>query len=175
MPDASLNLRYGAEAFALFAIAWGVMKWVGRNARAARGDGDSEPMKIGFGLTDGAAAHAADALRARGLVSNDQLAAMSARERAMLLATVAERIGAPEEKAAQAARAARAARPVAEAPSVGRRVHCPACGEALDRAHLIRHGEVECRGCRRELSGHVQRGRLTLIVEDEAELRQAAR
>ena len=164
MSSTPLDLRYGAEALALVCIAWGVIKWVGRNVRESQGE--TAAPRDPIGLSEGVARQATEALRVRGLVSSQSLAGMSERERAFMLSMVAAQIGEPSATASSDERSR--TRQIADAP-VGRRVHCPACGEALDRAQLVRLGEVECRGCASVLRGHVQRGRLTLVVEDERE------
>jgi len=48
-------------------------------------------------------------------------------------------------------------------------VHCPGCGVPLDRDALQRVGRTSCPRCKRPVTAHIQRGRLTVIVDETPE------
>ena len=131
---------------------------------------------------------AADALVRQGLVSTEDLARMTPRERGFLAAaagrrldTTAERNRTPQAtpKSSEAVGPAASARTPAPSPRLhlitpsrpplGMSVHCPGCGIALDREALQRYGTTTCPRCKRPISAHIQRGRLTVIVEETPE------
>ena len=51
-------------------------------------------------------------------------------------------------------------------PPLGMAVHCPGCGVPLDRDALQRVGATNCPRCKRPVTAHIQRGRLTVIIEE---------
>ena len=186
-----MNLTYGGLALALAGVAFALIKRVGRNLRslisqAPRNDSGIGPL----------AAHdpAADSrtLVDRGIVSTADLQAMTPREREFLLASARVQAGAPDGGrppratpahgaggviAGGSAAAARRAAPTPtrlhlitpSRPPLGVAVHCPSCGGPLDREALQRFGVTACQRCKRPISAHIQRGRLTVIVEETPE------
>ena len=192
----AINLKYGAEAFALIGIAYGLIKWVGRSLRSLVSDTSLESARL-EALTASAPGAAADALVRQGLVSAEDLSGMSQREREFLAATAGPHLAAsaartggrrptprspgavPGPTGAMSGRAP-ASSPrlhliTPSRPPLGVAVHCPGCGAALDREALQRFGATTCSRCRRPVSAHIQRGRLTVIIEetpDEAEHRR---
>ena len=160
-----MDLRYGAEALGLLFIAIALMKWVARNVRSQISEsGASADAGIIDGFGEAASLRAAGALQQRGLVTSAQLAAMSPRERLLLLTSVRHLSvtgdGAPA-PGAKSERAEPAERPLLSA------VHCPACGTALDRQEIVALGASRCAGCGPRVSARVQRRRLLVAVDDE--------
>ena len=169
-----LNLKYGAEAIALLGIAYGLIKWIGRSVRSLGSDPALEGSRL-TGLDATTAAAAAKALTLRGVVSPEDLAKMTPREREFLLANSAAPLGAVRPGAPATSPRPRPATPshlrliTPSRPPLGMAVHCPSCGAALDRDALQRFGTTACAKCRRPVSAHVQRGRITVIVEETPE------
>jgi hypothetical protein len=191
------SFKYGAEAFALMGIAYGLIKWVGRTLRSLISDSALESSRVDA-LAASVPAAAADSLVRQGLVSAKDLAGMSPRERQFLVTTALPQV----DDAASRGRPRRAtpisassvgsgpAAPLQRAPSptpprlhlitpsrppLGLAVHCPGCGLPLDREALQKFGATTCTRCKRPVTAHIQRGRLTVIVEetlDEAEHRR---
>ena len=186
-----MNLTYGALALGLAGIAFALIKWVGRNLRSLISQVPRNDSGIGT-----LAAHLPTAdsktLVDRGLVSAGDLQAMTPREREFLLAsarvpTSASDGGRPPRAtpahsaggviAGGSAPAARRAAPTPtrlhlitpSRPPLGVAVHCPSCGGPLDREALQRFGVTACQRCKRPVSAHIQRGRLTVIVEETPE------
>ena len=187
----AVNLTYGALALGLAGVAFALIKWAGRDLRslissASRNDSGIETL----------AAHrpAAESktLIDRGIVSAEALHAMTPREREFLLASArlqasASDGGRPPRAtpahgaggviAGGSAPAARRAAPTPtrlhlitpSRPPLGVAVHCPSCGGPLDREALQRFGATTCQRCKRPISAHIQRGRLTVIVEETPE------
>ena len=132
-------------------------------------------------------AAAADALVRQGIVSAVDLARMTPREREFFAAAAGRRFDAATDPnkaqatptSSEAAAAAASARSPAATPRLhlitpsrpplGMSVHCPGCGIALDREGLQRHGTTTCPRCKRPIAAHIQRGRLTVIVEETPE------
>ena len=83
----AVNFKYGAEAFAMAGIAYGLIKWVGRNARSLLSDARREEGRIAALAAD-IPAIAGDALVRRGIVSADDFQRMTPRERGFLLASM---------------------------------------------------------------------------------------
>jgi hypothetical protein len=129
-----------------------------------------------------------DALDRQGLVSADDLAKMSPREREFLVAaaghrtdsaTTSGRARQATPKATDVVTPAAAGRQPSASPrlhlitpsrpALGITVHCPGCGIAVDREALQRYGATTCPRCKRPISAHIQRGRLTVIVEETPE------
>ncbi len=186
-----MNLTYGVLAFTLAGVAFALIKRVGRNLRSLISQAPRSDSGIGT-----LAAHlpAADSktLVERGIVSASDLQAMTPREREFLLASA--RVQASASDGGRAPRAtpahsaggviaggpAPAARRAAPTPTrlhlitpsrppLGVAVHCPSCGGPLDREALQRFGVTACQRCKRPISAHIQRGRLTVIVEETPE------
>jgi hypothetical protein len=186
----AVNLKYGAEAFALIGIAYGLIKWVGRNLRSLVSDSSLESARI-EALAASRPEAAADALVRQGIESAEQLSGMTQRERNFLMATAGPQLDAASGRAggrratpvssgvvsaSGGASGARAAVPsprlhliTPSRPPLGVAVHCPCCGVALDREALQRFGATTCPRCKRPVSAHIQRGRLTVIIEETAE------
>jgi hypothetical protein len=187
----AVNLTYGALAVGLAGVAFALIKWVGRNLRSLISDAPRTASGI-----DTLAAHrsAADSktLVDRGIVSVEALQAMTPREREFLLASARVQTsasdGARPPRATPAhsvggvipggsTPAARRAAPTPtrlhlitpSRPPLGGSVHCPSCGGPLDREALQRFGATTCQRCKRPISAHIQRGRLTVIVEETPE------
>ena len=192
------SFKYGAEAIALIGIAWGLIKWVGRTLRSLISDSTLEASRVDA-LAASMPAAAGDSLVRQGIVSAEDLSGMSPRERQFLIATAV-----PQVDGAAARGRSRRATPISSAPvgggpaapgggrsamptpprlhlitpsrpPLGLAVHCPGCGAALDRDALQKFGATTCTRCKRPVSAHIQRGRLTVIVEetlDEAEHRR---
>jgi hypothetical protein len=202
----AVSFKYGAEALALLGVAYGLIKWVGRSLRSQISDVPLEETRLQAlsAATGGERVRApgpgADMLVRQGIVSAAQLAGMTPRERAFLVATAApqmnatRRPGAPGQQSPPAsanppsptgAGRPRSPTPVSAGrptppsprlhlitpsrPPLGVAVHCPACGAVLDRDALQRFGETKCERCRRPVSAHIQRGRLTVIIEETPE------
>ena len=183
----AVSFKYGAEAFAMVGIAYGLIKWVGRSVRSFVSDSRVEEAHM-EALAASIPAAAADALVRQGIVSPVDLARMTPRERGFFATAAGRRIDAATDrnKAQQAtptsseadAAAASARRPAAtprlhlitpSRPPLGMSVHCPGCGIALDREGLQRYGTTTCPRCKRPIAAHIQRGRLTVIVEETPE------
>lgn len=191
------SLKYGAEAFALMGIAYGLIKWVGRTLRSLISDSPLESTRVDA-LAATVPAAAGDSLVRQGLVSAEDLSGMSPRERQFLITTALPQVdgvagrgrsrrATPISSApAPGAPSATGARPPSltpprlhlitpSRPPLGLAVHCPGCGIPLDRDALQKFGATTCPRCKRPVSAHIQRGRLTVIVEetlDEAEHRR---
>jgi hypothetical protein len=187
----AVNLTYGALALALAGVAFALIKRVGRNLRSLISQAPRNGSGIGM-----LAAHtpAADSktLVDRGIVSANDLQAMTPREREFLLASAGAKASASDSGrppratpahsaggviAGGSAAAARRAAPTPtrlhlitpSRPPLGVAVHCPSCGGPLDREALQRFGATACQRCKRPVSAHIQRGRLTVIVEETPE------
>lgn len=184
----AVSYKYGAEVLALLGIAFGLIKWVGRTLRSLISDAPLEAARL-EALTTQTPAAAADALVRQGIVSADQLAAMTPREREFLIATTGTHLDAAAQRGL-----GRRVTPVSTAvvgsgginrplsvtsprlhlitpsrPPLGVVVHCPGCGVPLDREALQRFGETTCTRCKRSVSAHIQRGRLTVIIDETAD------
>ena len=185
-----VSFKYGAEALALIGIAYGLIKWVGRSLRSLASDSPRERTRLEALAASAAPAAAADMLVRQGLVSAEQLEKMTPRERAFLLAAANRQLGTTSRAAGGAPASPRPAggmmtpaqaRPVASPssprlhlitpsrPPLGVAVHCPGCGAALDRDALQRYGTTSCGRCKRPVSAHLQKGRLTVIIEETTE------
>jgi hypothetical protein len=188
----AVNFKYGAEAFALAGIAFGLIKWVGRTLRSRISDAPRTDTRL-EALSTHIPAAAADALVRQGIVSAEDLQAMSPREREFLIASARVRASASAEGGSAhratpahgaggvmpggAAPLGRRAAPTPtrlhlitpSRPPLGVAVHCPGCGVVLDRDALQRFGATTCPRCKRPISAHIQRGRLTVIVEETPE------
>lgn len=192
----AVSFKYGGEALALLGIAYGLVKWVGRNLRSLISDAPREAARL-EGMTAHTPVAAADALVSQGIVSADDLAGMTPREREFLIATAGRHVdgGANRGRAPRATPSAPSpivgafgtgGRPRSASsprlhlitpsrPPLGVTVHCPGCGAPLDREALQKFGETTCPRCKRAVSAHIQRGRLTVIIDetaDEAEHRR---
>jgi len=183
-----VSFKYGAEALALVGIAYGLIKWVGRSLRSVVSDTSQEQHRLeALGASNTAVA--ADMLVRQGIVSREQLADMTPRERGFLIATADRQLKGAARLAGDPPPARRTpAQPHPALPAsprlhlitpsrlpLGVAVHCPGCGTPLDREALQRHGSTTCSRCKRPVSAHIQRGRVTVIVEettDEAEYRR---
>lgn len=179
----AVSFKYGAEAFAMVGIAYGLIKWVGRNVRSLVSDSRVEEAQM-EALAASMPSAAADALVRQGLVSPADLARMTPRER-VFLAAAGRRLDAAAERKPQATPRSTEAVPAAASarnaatprlhlitpsrPPLGITVHCPGCGIAVDREALQRMGSTTCPRCKRPISAHIQRGRLTVIVEETPE------
>jgi len=184
----AVSFKYGAEAFAMAGIAYGLIKWVGRNVRSLVSDSRAEEAHV-EALAASMPSAAADALVRQGIVSAEDLASMTPRERGFLAAAAGRKVDAAADrnrtrpatpKASEAISSAASARGQAAAPPrlhlitpsrppLGISVHCPGCGIAVDREALQRFGTTTCPRCKRPISAHIQRGRLTVIVEETPE------
>jgi hypothetical protein len=183
----AVSFKYGAEAFAMAGIAYGLIKWVGRNLRSLVSDSTVESARI-EALAASMPAAAADALVRQGIVSAEDLARMTPREREFLVATAGRQVdpGADRNRPRQATpksseaigTGASSRSPSAtprlhlitpSRPPLGISVHCPGCGTAVDRDALQRFGTATCPRCKRPISAHIQRGRLTVIVDETPE------
>lgn len=187
-----VSFKYGAEALALLGFAYGLIKWVGRSLRSLASDTPREQNRL-EALAASAPVAAADMLVRQGLVSADQLEKMTPRERAFLLAAASRQLGTTSRAAGGAPASPRPAggmmtpaqtRAVSSPsspssprlhlitpsrPPLGVAVHCPGCGAPLDREALQRYGTTTCGRCKRPVSAHLQKGRLTVIIEETAE------
>ena len=182
----AVSFKYGAEAFAMVGIAYGLIKWVGRNVRSLVSDSRVEEAHM-EALAASMPSAAADALVRQGLVSPADLARMTPRER-VFLAAAGRRLDAAAERNRPPQATPRSTEVIGSAagsrtppatprlhlitpsrPPLGMSVHCPGCGIALDREALQRMGSTTCPRCKRPISAHIQRGRLTVIVEETLE------
>jgi len=183
----AVSFKYGAEAFAMVGIAYGLIKWVGRNVRSLVSDSRAEEAHM-EALAASMPAAAAHALVRQGIVSADDLARMTPRERGFFAAAAGRRMDPatdrnraqqPTPRSSEAIGSAASARNPAATPRLhlitpsrpplGMSVHCPGCGIALDREALQRFGTTTCPRCKRPISAHIQRGRLTVIVAETPE------
>lgn len=182
----AVSFKYGAEAFAMAGIAYALIKWVGRNLRSLVSDSRVEEAHI-EALAASMPSAAADALVRQGIVSAEDLARMTPREREFLAAAAGRKVDAADRnrshqatpRSSEAIGSAMSARSSAAAPrlhlitpsrpALGISVHCPGCGIAVDREALQRYGTTTCPRCKRPISAHIQRGRLTVIVEETPE------
>ena len=184
------SLKYGAEAMALMGIAYSLIKWVGRTLRSLISDAPRESNRVDVSRAHAPKA-AADALVRQGVVSAAELDRMTPRERDFLLASAGPQLRAASNPIAAGTRPTPAAANVASGirstrdrttvtpprlhlitpsrPPLGVAVHCPGCGVPLDRDVLQRTGTTTCPRCTRPVSAHIQRGRLTVIVEETPE------
>jgi hypothetical protein len=184
------SFKYGAEAMALMGIAYGLIKWVGRTLRSLISDSSLESARL-QGIASQTPAASADALVRQGIVSAAQMERMSPREREFLVATAGPQLKAAASRAASGrpltpaateviANATRVSRErsltpprlhliTPSRPPLGMTVHCPGCGAPVDRDGLQRTGSATCPRCKRPVSAHIQRGRITVIVEETPE------
>jgi hypothetical protein len=183
------SLKYGAEALALIGIGFSMIKWVGRTLRSLISDSARETAQL-EALSAPVPDAAFDALVRQGVVSADDLAGMTPRERDFLIAAAGQRVDGvgsrevsrrltpssmPTVGSAGVGAARRAGTPprlhliTPSRPPLGVSVHCPGCGAALDRDALQRIGSATCPRCKRPVSAHIQRGRLTVIVDETPE------
>jgi hypothetical protein len=189
------SFKYGAEAFALMGIAYGLIKWVGRTLRSLISDSTLESSRVDALALPAAAA---DSLVRQGIVSAADLSRMSAREQQFLVASALPQVDGPAARGRSRRSTPISSAPVRNAPitsaarspvptptrlhlitpsrpPLGVAVHCPGCGAPLYRDALQKFGATPCARCKRPVSAHIQRGRLTVIVEetlDEAEHRR---
>ena len=188
-----VSFKYGAEALALIGIAYGLIRWVGRNLRSQVSDRSTETARLSS-LAAELPSGAADALVRQGLVSARQLESMSPREREFLVATAGAHLKTSTVKTTSSKRltphtnetvvvtttridrsGAETTRPprlhliTPTRPPLGMAVHCPGCGSVLDREALQRVGSTSCQRCKRPVTAHIQRGRLTVIVDESVE------
>ena len=183
----AVSFKYGAEAFALAGIAFGLIKWVGRSLRSLVSDPKLEEARM-EAIASSTPGLAAGSLVRQGIVSAEDLAKMTPREREFLVAAAGRRTDPTPDRTrtSQATpKSSDAWPPAASAhttpasprlhlitpsrPALGMSVHCPGCGIAVDREALQRFGTTTCPRCKRPISAHIQRGRLTVIVEETAE------
>ena len=183
-----MSFKYVGEVLALLGIAYGLIKWVGRSLRSVITDTEQEENRL-EALIAGSPEVAADSLVRQGLVTPEQLAGMSPREQQFLVSATSQRRTAARERSGprptpmSSATVSGAHLPVAAAmptptrlhlitpsrPPLGMAVHCPGCGVPLDRDALQRVGKTSCPRCKRPVSAHIQRGRLTVIVDETPE------
>ena len=186
-----VSFKYGAEALALIGIAYGLIKWIGRTLRSQISDRSHETARLSA-LASEMPSGGADALVRQGLVSPAQLESMTPREREFLVATAGRHLkgtsvrtgstrltpSTTETVVVTTTRIDRSSDPgrpprlhliTPTRPPLGMAVHCPGCGSLLDRDALQRVGTTSCQRCKRPVSAHIQRGRLTVIVEESAD------
>lgn len=185
-----VSFKYGAEALALIGIAYGLIKWVGRTLRSHISDPSHETARLSA-LGGEMPSLGADALVRQGLVSAKELERMTPREREFLVATAGQHVKggvrpgdrrftprATEAVSVTTTRIDRSgdsARPprlhliTPTRPPLGMAVYCPGCGALLDRDTLQRVGTTTCPRCKRPASAHIQRGRLTVIIEESSD------
>ena len=183
----AVSFKYGAEALALLGIAFGLIKWLGRNLKSLVSDSTLEEARM-EAIASSMPGVAADALVRQGIVSPDDLAKMTPREREFLVAAAGRRVDrAPDRARTRQAtpKSSDVLTPTTSSrstpasprlhlitpsrPALGISVHCPGCGIAVDREALQRYGATTCPRCKRPISAHIQRGRLTVIVEETPE------
>ena len=184
------SFKYAGEAIALIGIAYGLIKWVGRTLRSLISDSprDAGRLEALGGATPMAAA---DALVRQGIVTAAELQRMTPRERDFLVASAGPQLRAAQNRVATATRPTptgsdslvgssrwqreRAPTPprlhliTPSRPPLGMAVHCPGCGAPVDRDALQRTGTTSCPRCKRPVSAHIQRGRLTVVIEETPE------
>jgi hypothetical protein len=184
----AVNLKYGAEAVALLGIAYGLIKWVGRSLRSLVSDSSLESSRL-EALAASSPDAGADALVRQGIVTAEDLSGMSPREREFLVATAGPHLessagrggrrhtprsmgvvsGPGTLPSARTGGSPRLHLITPSRPPLGVAVHCPGCGVLLDREALQRFGATTCSRCKRPVSAHIQRGRLTVIIEETTE------
>ena len=183
-----ISFKYGAEVLALLGIAYGLIKWVGRSLRSVVTDTAHEENRL-EAMNAESRLIAADSLVRQGLVTPEQLAGMTPREQEFMVAATSQRLRTARDRSgprptptssvsvAGPRTAASASRPTPtrlhlitpSRPPLGMAVHCPGCGVPLDRDALQRVGKTSCSRCKRPVSAHIQRGRLTVIVDETPE------
>jgi hypothetical protein len=182
-----MSFKYVGEVLALLGIAYGLIKWVGRSLRSVITDTAQEQNRL-EAMNAGSPEIAADSLVRQGLVTPEQLAGMSPREQQFMVAATSPRLKAAREHggprptpASTSSVSSPAPASTAKAtptrlhlitpsrPPLGMVVHCPGCGVPLDRDALQRVGKTACPRCKRPVSAHIQRGRLTVIIDETPE------
>jgi hypothetical protein len=186
-----VNFKYGAEALALIGIAYGLIKWVGRALRSQISDRSHETARLSA-LGGEMPSLGADALVRQGLVSAEQFEQMTPREREFLVATAGHHLKGSSartgsrrltpsvtetvvvtttrvDRSGESTRPTRLHLITPTRPPLGMAVHCPGCGSLLDRDALQRVGTTSCQRCKRPVSAHIQRGRLTVIIEESTD------
>jgi hypothetical protein len=190
----AVSFKYGAEALALIGIAYGLIRWVGRSLRSQISDRSHETARLSA-LGGEMPSLGAEALVKQGLVSADELTRMSPREREFLVATAGQHLKGPVasvrtvgkrptpssndavvvttttriDRTGESTRPPRLHLITPTRPPLGMAVHCPGCGSPLDRDALQRVGTAACQRCKRPVSAHIQRGRLTVIIEESTD------
>jgi hypothetical protein len=184
----AISFKYGAEALALVGIAYGLIKWVGRSLRSVVTDTAQEENRL-EAMNAGSRQIAADSLVRQGLVTPEQLATMTPREQEFMVAATSHRLKAARDRGgprptptASATVSGQRTPPLGANPTpprlhlitpsrppLGMAVHCPGCGVPVDRDALQRVGTTSCPRCKRPVSAHIQRGRLTVIVDETPE------
>lgn len=183
-----ISFKYGAEVLALLGIAYGLIKWVGRSLRSVVTDTAHEENRL-EAMNAGSREIVADSLVRQGLVTPEQLAGMTPREQEFMVAATSQRLKTARERTgprptptssgtvSEPRTTSATAKPTPtrlhlitpSRPPLGVAVHCPGCGVPLDRDALQRVGKTSCPRCRRPVSAHIQRGRLTVIVDETPE------
>lgn len=187
-----LSFKYGAEALALIGIAYGLIRWVGRSLRSQISDRSHETARLSA-LGGEMPSLGAEALVKQGLVSAEQFARMTPREREFLVATAGQHLKGTQvrtgtrrltpastetvlvttttriDRSGESTRPPRLHLITPTRPPLGMAVHCPGCGSPLDRDALQRVGTTACQRCKRPVSAHIQRGRLTVIIEESTD------
>ena len=172
----------------MLGIAYGLIKWVGRSLRSVVTDTAHEENRLEAMNADSRRV-AADSLVRQGLVTPEQLAGMTPREQEFMVAAASRRLRTARERSGPRPTPTSSA-PVSgprapgtsaqptptrlhlitpSRPPLGMAVHCPGCGVPLDRDALQRVGKTSCPRCKRPVSAHIQRGRLTVIVDETPE------
>ena len=159
LPEAQISWVYLAEALVFVGIAIALIKWIRKTliddlGSSARPSTPRERVVL-ESIDNEAAKH----LIARGLISTEQLAEMSDRERMMLLVATAKQIGAPPPTSVSSP-------PSRPAQSVA--LHCPLCGTALTPAPEPIPYSAKCESCQKRV--HVRGdgvGRLSVVVSED--------
>jgi hypothetical protein len=152
-----MNFKYIFEALFLIGLAWGLIKWVGRTLREQISPLDSDVMPPG-NAPEQLSPTAYHTLVDRGIVSPEQLAAMSPRERQFLLDTTGRKLR------DSGAIAAAPAAPTGAAPPSGA-LHCPACGASLLEGVIPLSWASHCGGCGRHLTMRRDGAQVILTVD----------
>ena len=152
----------------MLGIAYGLIKWVGRSLRSTVSDPAREENRL-EAMNAGSREIAADSLVRQGLVTPEQLAGMTPREQEFMVTAASQRLKAARDRNGPRPTPTRLHLITPSRPPLGMAVHCPGCGVPLDRDALQRVGKTSCPRCKRPVSAHIQRGRITVIVDETPE------
>jgi hypothetical protein len=154
VPEGSVSWIYLPSVLLFIGILFGLVRWIRKTlfdlGSSARPSTTRERVVL-ESIDNDAAKH----LIARGLVSTEQLAEMSDRERAMLLMATAKQIGAPPPGIA----------PSRPAQSIS--LHCPLCGTALTPAPEPIPFTAKCESCQKRVQIRGDGvGRVSIVVSE---------
>ena len=156
-----MSWKFGAEALFFLGVVIFLVKWIGRTLLEISGSDEPRQSSEAFVqqmLQSSAATHLVE----RGVMSHEQLAGLSEREREVLLAETARRVAATS----QIPEGATAALPHAGHPlTKAIVVHCPSCGAPINRVAQSLPFAADCPQCGRRVSARGDGpGRMSVVV-----------